>query len=629
MNTTRRSFFRMVATTNNQTLYTRNLPVFDEDGEPLAKVGQPVLFDPRLNLSLDETDLPNYETFELGVVIMNNRGDKKMITVDGTDWNMCRDSFTVSHTLPECACPQKADLYFRCVSPYKGYSINVRYRSPLTKAQYGGDGDGIDWQFNWAKGHKSWDCSTCDEPTISAWEVACGLKKEVTTSNEVKYLEQVGKVNTGEQVFMPIKANALPYGKPWLKICLSPGNTSCNTCNILGELKTLTVVNVEGEGPEAVTTTHDIDLQRFNNNGITDTKIMLKKVYKYLEKELDKINVGVHVSGGNGNCCDYEIELGGCATSATLTSVINGSDTTVAFTAHNPWSQAEDNTSFKWTHGKKCQPCNAEGETYYPEAVIRFYPENITTPCGCYDLPGNNMVFTDFYNQIVEVHGIEGFDPDKTGFHIAQEQKYPVNSGYHFLNKVYEQSLGYRGAQIFQGGGFYGEFPEQPFNHQLYEAMWNIKCATDYCNLNIIARKQSEGMPYQNSQQSFMESESLLLIPKTDIATYDSIRPIFDYIASLGRCNKLTGGCFVLPTAIAITQGATASVADGATLQLGLTPTPVGASEAGTWTSATPSVATVSSSGLVTGISAGTAVITFTPSYGTATPDTITITVTP
>ena len=59
MNTTRRGFYRMMATTKNQVLYARNQAVWDEDGEPLAKVGQPVLFLPNENLSIDATDLPN------------------------------------------------------------------------------------------------------------------------------------------------------------------------------------------------------------------------------------------------------------------------------------------------------------------------------------------------------------------------------------------------------------------------------------------------------------------------------------------------------------------------------------------------------------------------------------------
>ncbi|MBI6975138.1 Ig domain-containing protein [Pseudomonas lactis] len=64
-------------------------------------------------------------------------------------------------------------------------------------------------------------------------------------------------------------------------------------------------------------------------------------------------------------------------------------------------------------------------------------------------------------------------------------------------------------------------------------------------------------------------------------------------------------------TGVTVAPG-TASIAVAATRQLTATVAPAGASQAVTWTSATPSVATVNSSGLVTGVAAGTSIITAT-----------------
>ncbi|MGO0683499.1 phage tail tube protein [Pseudomonas fulva] len=68
---------------------------------------------------------------------------------------------------------------------------------------------------------------------------------------------------------------------------------------------------------------------------------------------------------------------------------------------------------------------------------------------------------------------------------------------------------------------------------------------------------------------------------------------------------------FVPVTSVAVTPG-TASIAVGATRQLSASATPAQAGQNVTWSSSAPSVATVSSSGLVTGVSAGSAVITAT-----------------
>lgn len=66
---------------------------------------------------------------------------------------------------------------------------------------------------------------------------------------------------------------------------------------------------------------------------------------------------------------------------------------------------------------------------------------------------------------------------------------------------------------------------------------------------------------------------------------------------------------FVPVTSVSVAP-ATASIASGATRQLTASALPVTAGQNVTWSSATPGVATVSAGGLVTGVSAGTAVIT-------------------
>lgn len=86
----------------------------------------------------------------------------------------------------------------------------------------------------------------------------------------------------------------------------------------------------------------------------------------------------------------------------------------------------------------------------------------------------------------------------------------------------------------------------------------------------------------------------------------------------------------VSPTAVTgvTVTPATASIAIAENEQLTAAVAPVGASQAVTWSSATPSVATVNSSGLVTGVSAGSAVITATSVADGTKTDTATITVT-
>ncbi|NWB08957.1 Ig domain-containing protein [Pseudomonas sp. D5002] len=80
-------------------------------------------------------------------------------------------------------------------------------------------------------------------------------------------------------------------------------------------------------------------------------------------------------------------------------------------------------------------------------------------------------------------------------------------------------------------------------------------------------------------------------------------------------------------TGVTVAPG-TASIAVAATRQLTATVAPAGANQAVTWTSANPSVATVNSSGLVTGVATGTSVITATSVADGTKTSTATITVT-
>ena len=80
-------------------------------------------------------------------------------------------------------------------------------------------------------------------------------------------------------------------------------------------------------------------------------------------------------------------------------------------------------------------------------------------------------------------------------------------------------------------------------------------------------------------------------------------------------------------TGVTVAPG-TASIAVAATRQLTATVAPGGANQAVTWTSATPSVATVNSAGLVTGVATGTSVITATSVADGTKTGTATITVT-
>jgi hypothetical protein len=90
---------------------------------------------------------------------------------------------------------------------------------------------------------------------------------------------------------------------------------------------------------------------------------------------------------------------------------------------------------------------------------------------------------------------------------------------------------------------------------------------------------------------------------------------------------NLTGTGIQLVTSITVTAPGNTISTPGGTLQLTATVSPAGAAQAVTWSSATPSVATVDGNGLVMAVSSGTSVITATATDGSGVFGSLTVTV--
>ena len=614
----KRGFFRGVATTGNQLIYGNNLPVYHETtSKLLPKVGQVVLWVPSRNRSIDAASIGTVDNqvFNLSVVYKNSEGKKELVDVNGSEWDICKDKFRITNTLPQCAINQKVDTFFDCVEPSDGgYSIEIVYRDSYVRAMEGGEGRKC-WQFNYAP-KIGVDCASCSDGTLSAWTVACGLTDEVNRYNKTKEMEQVGEVNTGGHLYFPIKAAALPYGKTFHKICLSPGDSTCSSCSTLSGLVSLVLTtNVPGDPPDIVNT---INLSMFAEDDITDPEILLTEVAEYLEVEMAKIGGFVNISGGTGKCCQYEIEVSGCFDSAVLNTEAGATTLTPE---SNVWASLPVTT--------QCKACGeADPDNYAPKALIRWYTESILARCSCLNVPADNLNFTDFNKEIIDIHPLEGFKVDKFYVRDTQDQVYPDNMGYHLIHMISKNSMGGRGANLWHGGGYYGKYPQEMPLHAFFDARFNLKCEASYCTINMVVQKGSEDNTLQNWQASTTQHESQLMIPITDPLTYASVQAIWDKLAELNVCNRVLGGCFEVATSASITNCLSSTpLAIAATRQLGFAILPTTADQAGTWVSSAPSVATVSSTGLVTAVAAGTAVITFTASTGTAITATCSITV--
>ncbi len=119
----------------------------------------------------------------------------------------------------------------------------------------------------------------------------------------------------------------------------------------------------------------------------------------------------------------------------------------------------------------------------------------------------------------------------------------------------------------------------------------------------------------------------LLVLPDYNSVSGDVDRTVGVYIADgavviepiATATQKIKGYCsnkFVSATGVTITGCVVGALEALATRQLTAVVTPTGALQTGTWVSSDPTKATVSSTGLVTGVAAGSTTITFTSTDG-------------
>lgn len=142
------------------------------------------------------------------------------------------------------------------------------------------------------------------------------------------------------------------------------------------------------------------------------------------------------------------------------------------------------------------------------------------------------------------------------------------------------------------------------------------------------------GKPYVWLRQTFPD---LTFIAFTMISSYSRSAP-YDDVVTFSIETQATASDHGLivedtpdPSAPAVTGVAafpdTINLAVGGTAQAAAIVSPVGSSQAVNWSSATPATATVSASGLVTGVAAGTVLITATSVSDPTKTDTISVTV--
>jgi uncharacterized protein YjdB len=139
------------------------------------------------------------------------------------------------------------------------------------------------------------------------------------------------------------------------------------------------------------------------------------------------------------------------------------------------------------------------------------------------------------------------------------------------------------------------------------------------------------GASYKNVTWS-SENTSVATVSSTGLVTAKSNGTAVIKATSV-RDNTKVGSCTVTVTdpaaATGVTVPATASVSAGGTVSLSATVAPTNALQSVTWTTNKSSVATVSTSGVVTGVFVGTATITATTSNGKSANTTVTVTAPP
>lgn len=589
----------VLGTCGNYPIKPSGQPVFSDDGKVNGLSGEIFVFDPKKLVTLDATDIATAPYVSIAVALGKEGHMADVLRyIAGEKYNLCDFHFKPRVTKPSCGVPHVIDFYFDELEAGESYAIEVLLDDSWVRSNLGTNEKAkYVFPITMPKGY----CDDCD-PQVACEIGSCLFVDKINgkVSNDPNKVSRFYRKDPLDQ-YQPFRAAQLFMetigGSPLTtrSFCLALNDTDCENCS---DLDAITGVRIDG-----VET-----LFSFTVNPADTTKTLpgqVDRVVKLLNDALESRGGSAFLKRGLGKCCQYEIEINSCADDIVL--IGDGADIEPS-SLSNPFASNDVEVV--------CQTCDNSGTSNTAKCGVRLFASPVEVPCNC-EYP-DNLPSPNTYIRTLEVQNVGGWDC--TGFYKREVCKPEVPEGFgYFYQKLglRKNSNGGKGRDFRNSNRSVG-YPALPDEFSRFtNAARGIKCEETYCVYNLMNTNITKGY-HNNARLHANTSVDYILIPQKDINTRTDFETILAALQDRGICSLGDINCDVPVTGVTISQ-TTASIAVGGTVDLDVVVEPSNALQSGTWTSSDPAVAAVDKKGVVTGVSAGTATITFTASDGVTT----------
>lgn len=545
--------------------------------------GEIVIWNPKTNLTLSVGDIATAQHVSIGVGqgVEGQLADSIM-HIAGEEFNMCDATFHAQVKAPVCGIPQVVDIFFDCTKAGDVYTLALHLDDTKVRSQYNYN-DRAEYVFT---AIMEADCDSCTVEQ-KCDELACAFVDQIngTVQKDPSKITYISKHDL-TKLYQPFNAARLFVGEAASKRW-TLDVTSTGTVGITG-------ITIDGTSTDFSYTTK-----------AGDTTVTL---VSQLDRVVDSINEALKDTGGSAHLkasmspktC-YTLEINTCAEVVTLNTDGGALTPTTEF---NPFTPQAKN--------KVCKNCNVTPETVDYTCGIRIFVDPIEVPCDC-KYPPNLPAPNTYIRKIEPAFTGKGWDCSNHYWEVSQEQVLPSGFGYFYQDKAhYGQHNGGTGRNFRNSNRRVGRIGLPDQGSRASNAINLIKCDETYCVYNITTTTKSLEK-FNNAVQYFNSDGTYMMIPEAHTVTKDSFEPYLTALQNRGICTPGDVQCAVTITGATVSQDVVA-LAIGATVNLDATVQPAEAPQSGTWTTANGSIASVDSSGVVTGVGAGVVVITFTAS---------------
>lgn len=593
----------VMASWGNYTVKAGGAPVvLPGDGDDVFNVftGEIVVFNPRTNLTLDSGDIAtaSHVSIAIGVGERNNLASD-LLYVGGEQFDLVKSVTDVSVTPPVCGIPQVIDIFFDGSNCQEVYTLAFHLDDSRIRSEYAYNNQ-AEYVFTVPT-----NCAGCDDcdPAHNVDELACAFVDQINATvqkdpSKITYFQR----NDMSKQYQPFEAARLYVG-----------DDTSKRWNI--EVDETGTAAITGIRLDAVDTTFDYTV---NTKDTTKTlPSQLKRVVKEINKALADKGGSAVLKGSLEPKTGYFIEINTCVASVQLLD--DGGSPIEPSYSLNPYSESQKSTL--------CKGCGVSPETVNMTGGIRIFVDPIEVPTehDSTAYPPNMPAPNTYIRKLTPAFAGEGWNCHNHDWIESQEQLKPEGFGYYWKDRAhYGNHTGGAGRNHRYSNKRVGRIGLPDAYSRASNEGKLIDYGESYCVYNMRQAHTIRGQ-FNNNKSFGNTNLTYVLVPEGDTTTKTSWETYLTEFISAGLFTGDTA-CGVKITGVVVTP-ASSSIAVAGTQQLTATVSPGTAVQTGTWSSDDESVATVSGTGLVTGVAAGTAKITFVAADG-VTKDIVDITVT-